>query len=79
MFPLLAAASAAEFGASGVGRTFGLLMMFLPVIVLAPFLVAKTRESTGSYVPGLIALTVLTLLGGAACLFMRERRATANA
>jgi MFS family permease len=74
MWPLLAAAVAAEFGASGVGRAFGLLMMFLPVIVLTPFLVAKVHESTNSYVPALIGLAVLTFAGGAACLLlMRER------
>jgi MFS family permease len=74
MWPLLAAAVATEFGASGVGRAFGLLMMFLPVIVLVPFIVARVHESTGSYVPALIGLSVLTFVGGAACLLMRERR-----
>jgi MFS family permease len=78
MWPVLPAAAAAEFGAGGVGRTFGLLMMFLPIIVLAPFIVAKTRESSGSYVPGLIGLAILTLVGGAACLLMRERSAGAT-
>jgi MFS family permease len=75
MWPLLAAAVATEFGASGVGRAFGLLMMFLPVIVLSPFIVAKVHETTGSYVPALVGLAILTFLGGVACLlFMRERR-----
>jgi MFS family permease len=74
LWPLLAAAAAAEFGASGVGRAFGLLMMFLPVIVLVPFIVAKVQESAGSYAPSLIGLAVLTLIGGGACLLMRERR-----
>jgi hypothetical protein len=79
MWPVLPAAAAAEFGAAGVGRMFGLLMMFLPIIVLAPFIVAKTRESSGSYVPGLISLAIPTLMGGAACLLMREHSATATA
>jgi MFS family permease len=75
MWPLLAAAIAKEFGAGGVGRAFGLLMMFLPVIVLVPFIVAKIHEVFGSYAPSLIGLSVLTLLSGAACLFlMREGR-----
>jgi MFS family permease len=74
MWPLLAAAVAKEFGVSGVGRSFGLLLMFLPIIVLSPFFVAKTREITGSYVPALISLAALTTLGGVACLlFLRER------
>jgi MFS family permease len=75
MWPLLAAAVAAEFGAEGVGRGFGSLMMFLPIIVLTPFIVAKVHETTGSYVPSLIGLAALTFVGAAACLyFMRERR-----
>jgi MFS family permease len=75
MWPLLAAAVAAEFGAAGVGRAFGLLMMFLPVIVLVPFIVAKVHEVFGSYAPSLVGMSVLTLLAGAACwLFMRENR-----
>jgi MFS-type transporter involved in bile tolerance (Atg22 family) len=73
-WPLLAAAAAVEYGASEVGRAFGLLMMFLPVIALVPFLVARIQEATGSYAPGLAGLAVLTFIGGAACLLMRERR-----
>jgi MFS family permease len=79
MWPLLAAAVAAEFGAGGVGRAFGLLMMFLPVIVLVPFIVAKVHEVFGSYAPSLIGLSVLTIAAGAACLLlMREGRGGAG-
>ena len=74
LWPLLAAVAATEYGASEVGRAFGLLMMFIPVIALVPFLVARMQESTGSYAPGLAGLAVLTFIGGAACLLMRERR-----
>lgn len=74
MWPLLAAAVATEFGANHVGRSFGLLIMFLPVIGLMPSAIARIQERTGSYVPGLSALAVLTFVGGVACLFMRERR-----
>jgi MFS family permease len=74
MWPLIAAAVAAEFGERDFGRAFGLLMIFLPVIVLVPFGVAKIKEATGSYVIGLVGLAVLTSLGGVACLFMREER-----
>jgi MFS family permease len=74
MWPLLASAVAAEFGASHVGRSFGLLMMFLPLIGLMPSAVARIQEHTGSYAPGLCLLAALTCAGGAACLFMRERR-----
>jgi MFS family permease len=75
MWPLLASAVAAEFGASHVGRSFGLLMMFLPIIGLMPSAVARIQEHTGSYAPGLSMLAALTCAGGIACLFMREKRA----
>jgi MFS family permease len=74
-WPLIAAAIAAEFGASAVGRVFGLVIFFLPLTVVSPFAVAKTHETTGSYAPALLVMTVLSLAGGAACLlWMRERR-----
>jgi MFS family permease len=74
MWPLLGAAIAREFGSSGVGRGFGMLTLFVPVIVFTPFIVAKVRETTGSYAPALSGLAVLTLAGAVACLlFMRER------
>jgi MFS family permease len=73
IWPLLAAAAAVEFGAAAVGRAFGLLTLFVPVIVLAPFIVARFHEVTGSYVPGIAGLAALALLGGSGSLFMRER------
>jgi MFS family permease len=74
-WPLIAAAITVEFGAGSVGRVFGLVTFFLPLTVLAPFAVAKTQESTGSYIPALLVMTALTVVGGAACmLWMRERR-----
>jgi nitrate/nitrite transporter NarK len=74
LFTLLAAAIAVEFGAAAVGRAFGLCMLFVPITGLAPFLVAKTQESTGSYVPALMALATLVLISGALGLLLRERR-----
>ena len=73
-WPLIGAAIAVEFGASGVGRVFGLVTFFLPATVLAPFAVAKAQETTGSYAPALLVIIALTLLAGVACLlWMRER------
>jgi sugar phosphate permease len=74
LFTLLAAACAAEFGAAGVGRAFGMCMLFIPFNALAPFTIAKLQESTGSYTPGLTALTVLVMISGALSLLLRERR-----
>jgi MFS family permease len=74
IWPLLAAGVALEFGANAVGRAFGLLTMFIPVVVLVPFIVAKAHEATGSYAAGLAGLAALALLGGCACLLMRERQ-----
>jgi MFS family permease len=74
LWPLLAAAVALEFGANAVGRAFGMLTLFVPVVVLVPFIVAKAHESTGSYAAGLAGLATLAVLGGCACLLMRERQ-----
>jgi MFS family permease len=74
LFTLLAAAIAVEFGAQAVGRAFGLCMLFIPVTALAPFAIAKTQESTGSYTPALMGLATLVLISGALSLLLRERR-----
>jgi MFS family permease len=74
VFTLLAAAMAAEFGASGVGRAFGMIMFFFPLGSLAPFAIAKTQETTGSYAPALMGLMILVLLSGVLSLLLRERR-----
>jgi MFS family permease len=74
LFTLLAAAIAVEFGGEGVGRAFGLCMFFIPLTALAPFAVAKTQESTGSYMPALMGLATLVLISGALSLLLRERR-----
>jgi len=74
VWTLLAAAVAAEFGADGFGRAFGLLVAFLPLDGLVPFAIAKTQESAGSYAPALLALAVIAVLGGGLCLLIREPR-----
>jgi MFS family permease len=74
VWPLLASATAVEFGSSGFGRAFGLLSLFLPIAVATTYFVAKMQENTGSYVPPLSGLATAALLGGAICLTMRERR-----
>jgi MFS family permease len=74
-WPLIGAAIAVEFGASDVGRVFGLVTFFLPLTVAAPFAVAKAQEASGSYTPALLVMTALCVIGGAACgTLMRERR-----
>ena len=72
IWTLMPAATAAEFGAGGVGRAFGMLMFFLPISALPPALVARVQEITGSYAPALIGLGAICLIGGGAILFMRE-------
>lgn len=73
LYTLLAAAIAVEFGAEAVGRAFGLCMLFIPITALAPFAMAKTQESTGSYTPALLGLGTLVLIGGGLSLLLRER------
>jgi MFS family permease len=74
VFTLLAAAIAVEFGADGMGRAFGLCMMFVPVITLAPFLIAKTEEMTGSYAPAFIGGAVFLAMSAFLATLYRERR-----
>jgi MFS family permease len=75
-WPLIAASAATEFGAGAVGRVFGLVMFFLPLVISAPFAVAKAKESTGSYTAALVVMAAITVVGGLACLLlMREQRA----
>jgi MFS family permease len=73
LFTLLAAAIAVEFGAEAVGRAFGLCMLFIPITALAPFVIAKLQESTGSYVPALLGLGTLVMISGFLSLLLRER------
>jgi hypothetical protein len=74
LFTLLAAAIAVEFGAEGVGRAFGLAMLFVPFTALAPFAIARIQENTGSYAPALVGLGILVIVSGALSLLLRERR-----
>jgi OFA family oxalate/formate antiporter-like MFS transporter len=73
LFTLLAAAIAVEFGGHAVGRAFGLCMLFIPLTALAPFAIAKTQESTGSYAPAILGLAALVLISGALSLLLREK------
>jgi MFS family permease len=74
LWTLLPAAIAVEFGAAGVGRAFGALMLFLPLNSAAPALIAKAQEMTGSYGPVLLGFAAVCLVGGGFILLMREKR-----
>jgi len=75
-FTLLGAAIAVEFGADGVGRAFGLCMMFIPFSSSASYALAKTQEATGSYSPALLGMAGLVAVAGFLSLLLRERRST---
>jgi MFS family permease len=72
-WPLVASALAAEFGVAGFGRAFGGLMLCLPIPVSATFLVAKFKEGMGNYVFVFSALAIVAILGGIACLLIRQQ------
>ena len=72
-YTLLPTAAAAEFGSSSTGRVFGMLMIFVPLTGLVPPLIAKVQEVTGSYGPGLLALSVVALVGGLLALLIEDR------
>jgi MFS family permease len=70
---LLSAAIVAEFGAEGVGRGFGLCMFFMPMAATAPFVIARTREATGSYAPAFLTMAALVMISAGLSLFLKER------
>lgn len=74
VFTLLAAAIAAEFGAEGMGRAFGMCMMFVPVITLSPFLIARSQERTGSYTHAFIGGAIFLAISAFLATLYRERR-----
>ena len=74
VFTLLAAAIAVEFGAEGMGRAFGMCMMFVPVITLSPFLIARSQEATGSYTHAFIGGAVFLAFSAFLATLYRERR-----
>lgn len=74
VFTLLAAGLAAEFGASGVGRAFGMAMFFIPLASLSAFAIAKAQENTGSYAPALLGMMMLVILSAILSLLLRQPR-----
>jgi MFS family permease len=74
VFTLLAAAIAVEFGAEGMGRAFGLCMMFVPVITLSPYLIARSEEATGSYTHAFIGGAIFLSLSAFLATLYHERR-----
>jgi MFS transporter, OFA family, oxalate/formate antiporter len=76
IWALLPAALAHEFGPSNIGRAFGFLMLFIPINLAVPALIARSQELTGSYGPAMSALAFLTALGAVFAVFMQERKPT---
>lgn len=75
VWTLLASATAAEFGRQGFGRAFGLICMFPPAASLAPPMIARLKELSGSYTLGLSILCGLAVLAAGAASLLREQRA----
>jgi MFS family permease len=79
VYPPITISLANEFGANSVGKAFGLASFFLPIMAVAPFIVARTQEASGSYTPGFAGLTLIVLLvsGGLSFLLPRGRSGAA--
>ena len=77
VWTLLASATAAEFGAEGFGKAFGIISSFTPIGAIAPPIVAKLQETTGSYMSGLAGLAVFSLCAGGVALLLNETRPAA--
>jgi MFS family permease len=73
-WPALASALAAEYGTAGFGRAMGAMMLGVPLTGTSSFIVARVKESTGSYAPALLGFAALTLVGGVCALLLREKR-----
>jgi len=50
--------------------------MFVPVITLSPFLIARSQEATGSYTHAFIGGAVFLALSGLLATLYRERSST---
>jgi MFS family permease len=74
LWALLGAAIAVEFGAASAGQAFGMLIAFSPINGVAAFVVARMKEATGSYAPGLLTLVAAIGVAVAAILAWREKR-----
>jgi MFS family permease len=74
IWPLLAAAIRAEFGAADMGSAFGMLMMTLMVPAVMPSMIARVQEVTGAYGSAMLALAVLALISGVCVLQLQENR-----
>jgi MFS family permease len=73
VWTLLASATVAEFGAQGFGRAFGVISAFTPIGALAPPMLARLQETSGSYVGGLMGLALFALVGAGVGLLLKER------
>ena len=49
-------------------------MVFIPLIAVASFSVARIQENTGSYLPGFLGMAVMVMISFAVSLLLRERR-----
>lgn len=70
---LLASSTASEFGSHSFGRAYGLISAFTPIGSIAPPIVARTQELSGSYVGALVGLAVLAVIGAGVALLWKER------
>ena len=71
LIPLMAAEC---FGLAGLGRILGIIITSDSVgEAIMPFFVARIRENTGSYGPGFLVLSILSVIGAAAIVAIRYR------
>jgi len=76
IWTLLASATAAEFGSEGFGRALGIIACIAPLGSLAPPVVARLEELSGSFTSGFLGLSALSF--GGACLagLLRQRHSS---
>lgn len=72
---LMAAAVAAEFGAKGFGRAYGMSLFFVPFLPATAVITARVKEVSGSYQPVFFSLAAILAISCCLTLLLyREKR-----
>jgi MFS family permease len=74
VWTVVASATAVEFGRENFGRAYGLIHAFSPATTVMPWVIARSQEWNGSYTPGLIGLTTLSLIASGLYMMLREKK-----
>jgi MFS family permease len=72
IWTVLPSSIATEFGSRSFGRAFGLLTLVTPCSMLTVPIIARLKEVSGSYNPGLLAISAFAVLGAIVATTLRQ-------